>query len=155
MNAVTIERQAKAMRRQFPALEFQDRSNSVMWIGPVKPKELQHKIMIEAQPFRMSGTTPWSLTNPIVRVLDPPLRSQSGVEEAPLPHVYYDPACPKLSPLCLFDPRDGEWQPTMLLTETIMPWTCEWLLFYEIWSATGKWLGGGRHPTSSEEDHHQ
>lgn len=152
MNAITVERQAKTMRRQFPALKFQDQGDIVMWLGPVTPKDLQYKIMIEAKSFRTSDTLPWSLTNPIVRVLDPPLRPQWGVEEEPLPHVYLDPACLKLSPLCLFDPRDDEWQPTMLLAETIVPWTCEWLVFYEIWSATGKWLGGGRHQTHNAED---
>ncbi|MYD87819.1 MAG: hypothetical protein F4018_15215 [Acidobacteria bacterium] len=28
----------------------------------------------------------------------------------------------------------------------IVPWTSEWLACYEIWLATGKWLGGGTTP---------
>ncbi len=45
--------------------------------------------------------------------------------------------------LCLYYP--GEWKGTELIAETIIPWTSEWLLYYEVWSVTGKWHGGGIH----------
>ena len=45
----------------------------------------------------------------------------------------------------------------MSVVNTIIPWTSEWLLHYELWHATGKWLGGGHRndagpklPSSSE-----
>lgn len=47
--------------------------------------------------------------------------------------------------LCLF--HKNEWDSTMNISDTIIPWTCEWLYFYEIWVITGKWCGGGKHPT--------
>ena len=31
----------------------------------------------------------------------------------------------------------------MLIVDTIVPWTAEWLLHYEVWLATGEWLGDG------------
>ena len=31
----------------------------------------------------------------------------------------------------------------MLIADTIVAWTCEWLIHYEIWLATGEWHGGG------------
>jgi hypothetical protein len=31
----------------------------------------------------------------------------------------------------------------MLVATTIMPWLLLWLTFYELWLATGVWLGGG------------
>lgn len=34
----------------------------------------------------------------------------------------------------------------MLLAKTILPWTAEWLLHYEVWLVTGEWVGGGVHP---------
>jgi hypothetical protein len=34
----------------------------------------------------------------------------------------------------------------MLLAYTVVPWTSEWLVFYELWLITGEWLGGGTHP---------
>ena len=31
-----------------------------------------------------------------------------------------------------------------------MNWTCEWLYFFEFWCITGKWCGGGKHPTKKD-----
>jgi hypothetical protein len=45
--------------------------------------------------------------------------------------------------LCLYYP--GHWKPEMLLSTTIVPWTAEWLMHYELWLATGHWAGGGSH----------
>lgn len=43
--------------------------------------------------------------------------------------------------LCVSRRRD--WSPTMYLTETFLPWACEWLTFYELWLATDIWYGDG------------
>jgi len=43
--------------------------------------------------------------------------------------------------LCLYDWRDMPWRAKMKIHETIIPWTAEWLVFYDIWKLTGKWLG--------------
>ena len=37
------------------------------------------------------------------------------------------------------------------IADTIVPWTQEWLFFYEIWLATNEWCGGGHTPVSYEE----
>ena len=29
----------------------------------------------------------------------------------------------------------------MKIHETIIPWTAEWLVFYELWQLTGEWYG--------------
>ena len=34
---------------------------------------------------------------------------------------------------------------SQFIADTIIPWTSEWLLHYEIWVATGIWHGGGIH----------
>lgn len=39
-----------------------------------------------------------------------------------------------------------EFNASMLISDCIIPWTSEWLYFYEIWLATGEWCGGGKHP---------
>jgi hypothetical protein len=75
---------------------------------------------------------------PNVYVVDPRLTRRNG-EQAP--HLYGK------SELCLYRPGRGEWSPSMLLSDTIVPWASEWLLHYEIWLATGEWTGGGEHPT--------
>ena len=46
--------------------------------------------------------------------------------------------------LCLHMPY--ECNHTAMIADTIIPWTQEWLLHYEIWLATGEWCGGGQEP---------
>jgi hypothetical protein len=46
---------------------------------------------------------------------------------------------------CLYYHHGNEWNGGMLLAYTIVPWTSRWLYFYEIWLATGEWMGGGIH----------
>ena len=77
---------------------------------------------------------------PHVHVVEPTLALRP--DAAHLPHVYPG------NELCLYFP--GEWQHNMLLATTIVPWTAEWLLHYEIWLTTGEWTGGGYHPTRSD-----
>jgi hypothetical protein len=74
---------------------------------------------------------------PRVHIVEPSLALHPDATH--LPHIYPG------NELCLFYP--GEWQHNMLLATTIVPWTAEWLLHYEIWLATGEWTGGGYHPT--------
>lgn len=55
-----------------------------------------------------------------------------------LPHMYSDTGS-----LCLYDPESDEWSPRDWLVETVIPWTAEWLLFYELWRFTDVWHGSG------------
>lgn len=50
-----------------------------------------------------------------------------------------------------FVSRYSEFNVYKLLADTIIPWTVEWLYFYELWLATGEWLGGGEHPDFGKE----
>ena len=70
---------------------------------------------------------------PKMRVLEPSLRPDP---EGGLPHYFHD-----TQSLCLFDRND--WNPSMFLADTIVPWTIEWLYFYELWLATDIWHGSG------------
>jgi hypothetical protein len=57
-----------------------------------------------------------------------------------IPHQYNDGS------LCLHLP--GEWNSQMLIADTIIVWTSEWLFFYELWLPTGDWYGSGEWPPS-------
>lgn len=48
--------------------------------------------------------------------------------------------------LCLWWPKGREWMPRMKLADTFIPWTGEWLHYFELWLKTGEWSGGGEHP---------
>ena len=79
---------------------------------------------------------------PEMLVLRPDLTTLAN--EASLPHIY-----PNKGPgtkLCLWWPKQREWLPQMKLTETYIPWTSEWLWYFEDWLTTGVWTGGGKHP---------
>lgn len=74
---------------------------------------------------------------PRTKILKPELLRPNG---KPIPHMYNQER------LCLFHPRWHDWRPTMLIAKSILPWASLWLFYYEVWLATGEWLGGGEHP---------
>ena len=92
------------------------------WTGRLQPCELSRVYTVQITYTRGRY--------PAIRILDPQLkRDRDGF----LPHTYDDRS------LCLHDA--GQWADHMLIVDTIVPWAAEWLLHYEIWVATGEWLG--------------
>jgi hypothetical protein len=119
--------------------------NSVVWFGPLKGLERPFTLSIEYG-LPVSGLVQRHRFFPVVRVLRPSLvLNFDAGDEAPLPHVYFEGPDYRLSPLCLFDPMANEWNPSMSIAKTTVPWAARWLACYELWEATGRWHGGGRH----------
>ena len=83
-------------------------------------------------------------TSPEVYVVSPGLQCRANGR--PIPHMY------SKKNLCLYLPRSGEWEPDLFIADTIVPWTSLWLYHYEVWHATGSWLGGGQHPDDEHTD---
>lgn len=79
-------------------------------------------------------------------VLSPNLKGLAEGEA--LPHVYRHQG--SSTKLCLYLPGSGEWSSEMLLAETFVAWTIEWLRFFELWLIDGEWRGGGDHPNAEE-----
>jgi hypothetical protein len=77
---------------------------------------------------------------PVVTVVSPELQTRQG---EPLPHVYSG------DELCLYYGSEfdgGE----HFIADTIVPWTSEWLMYYEMWLTTGEWLASEvRHDAGS------
>ena len=67
-------------------------------------------------------------------------------EGRPLPHVYRDP-----TRLCLYLPGSNEWDNTMRIDQTFVPWTASWLYYFEDWLESSDWKGGGVHPGEEGE----
>jgi hypothetical protein len=113
------------------------------WRGTLKPLLKSYEVLVTYRaPVIIERIDPLR-QQPRVRVLAPLLKQRRGNREGDLPHVYWDDAD---SPaLCLFDHETAEWTPCMLLADTTIPWTVDWLGCYEGWRATGEWTGGGRH----------
>jgi hypothetical protein len=76
---------------------------------------------------------------PRVFVRDPDINALAGDRE--IPHVYKDPLH-----LCLYLPGSGEWDGTMRIDQTFVPWALVWLYYFEEWLSSNEWKGGGVHP---------
>jgi hypothetical protein len=119
---LTIVQQAFGLRSVFPDTKPVIAHDRLSWTGKLQPCELSRIY-----------TTQITYTRghyPVTRILDPQLKA---TDTGFLPHTYTDKS------LCLHDA--GQWAEHMLIVDTIVPWTAEWLLHYEIWLATGEWLG--------------
>jgi hypothetical protein len=79
------------------------------------------------------------LDGPRVFITEPDIAPLAGDRE--IPHVYKNPLRP-----CLYLPGSGEWEPTMRLDQTIVPWALVWLFYFEEWLGSNEWKGGGVHP---------
>lgn len=135
----TIDEQIAAMRSDWPLFRARkvDRYSAV-WAGDVKPQFASYRFEIR---YEIGDF-------PEVRILSPELVQIPENRDGPLPHVYGPLSDPTL---CLFDPATDEWDGSMLVSRTTIPWSIDWITFYEFWLMTGVWSGGGRHPSSSQE----
>lgn len=125
-----LEEQVREMERicpHFSAVRFCD---EVTWTGSIRPFPLAKSYQIRVR-FRVDAS-------PDVEVLEPRLRRREPTKA--IPHLY------KGELLCLFLPFGFEWDPTQAVASTIIPWATLWLLHYEVWHASGEWIGGGKHP---------
>lgn len=141
---LTIDAQVAELRRWYPSLRvvFQDWWGAC-WQGPIKSLDQTYEIRITYILASELGGCEVLNWIPEVVVLDPPLRRFT---DEFIPHVFEaDP----LPILCLFD-KAAEWNAGTSIARTIIPWTSEWLTFYELWRATGVWSGYGRHPNAQE-----
>jgi hypothetical protein len=131
---LTIAQQALGLRSVFPDTRPVIGQDRLSWTGLLQPCELSRVYTVQIT---------YTLGRyPITRVLDPPLKA---TETGFLPHTYTDRT------LCLHDA--GQWDEHLLIVDTIVPWTAEWLLHYEIWLATGKWHGD-HDPGTEPPDHY-
>lgn len=131
---VTAVTQWGALRRRFVGGEGNVRKNRLRWDMKIQPSPLSQIYNVRLL---------YSLERaPKLFVLSPDL-IQLG--EEPIPHRYGDGS------LCLYLPGAGEWDRSMLLADTMIPWASEWLYFYEVWLGTGEWCGGGHGSPKSDE----
>lgn len=125
---LTIVQQVFAMRQIHPRFECAGKGNEATWLGLVRPSSMSQEYQVKII-YKLGDP-------PKVWVLSPQLERRS--DGKPIPHVYGGPRP------CLYLP--GEWNPDRYIADTIVPWTSLWLYYYEVWHATGEWLGGGVHP---------
>ena len=123
--------QAAVLRQFYPAGRYWTKRSELRWVGALCPADFADDYLVQIR-YRL-GKAPRAF------VLRPSLHRRGN--ESP-PHLYSH----SRQELCLYLPNAREWNGTMMLARTIVPWAAEWLLHYEVWLATGTWTGGGRHP---------
>lgn len=128
-----LARQAFGLRAKFPNARTKLTPTSFSWTATLQP-HLASRIYTVRITVSQRGY-------PRVEVLEPALEARPGES---IPHRFGDGS------LCLH--LEDEWKTAMLMVDTTVPWTCEWLLNYEIWLATGVWYGGGEWPPRRQLD---
>lgn len=128
-NSLSLAEQRVAMLKLYPEFNCTWDRNHILWIGEIRPTPISNLYTIS---ISYSLEVP-----PIVEVINPKLKSYNN---EPIPHMY------KQKELCLYYPKKREWTKQDYIGETIIPWTSEWLYFYEVWQVTGEWKGEGIHP---------
>jgi hypothetical protein len=146
MTYLSVDEQHAAIRRLFPDFRLTAAADWIgVWEGPLRPASRTYTIRIVY--FRRRFFSGWHLSNHYVtvHVVDPLIGSLMS-DGDDLPHIYWNDRAPLWPALCLWDPDDMCWGPEMTIATTIIPWTSEWLLFFEYWQISGEFLGPGRHP---------
>jgi hypothetical protein len=130
--AISLAQQAGRMAK-FRQLRFRVNRNTAIWTGRWVPS-----VLSDTYQLRISYQFP---RRPKIEVLSPQLRLAAGKTQ--LPHAYKDGQLD----ICVHRPE--EWNKTLYIADTIMPWISQWLRFYEYWEQTGCWEGKGTHPENS------
>jgi hypothetical protein len=123
--------QVSDLRRKYPGSKSSWKRGTITWTGEIKPGPICDSYTVRISWRGRSA-------RPVVQVIRPTLQLAEG--RLSLPHIFPGDG------LCLHYP--GEWTRDMSIARTIIPWTSEWLFFYELWLLTGEWQGGGHEPGS-------
>ena len=125
---IPVAAQIARMQAQHPSLRLATwHCGEARWAGPLRPTDASSTYAVTLA-YRLGKRPRVYVTAPVL----------IGRPDAEVPHRHRDGG------LCLHLP--DEWDATMSIADTIVPWAALWLYHYELWHATGEWLGGGSHP---------
>ncbi|GAK74466.1 hypothetical protein JCM19296_44 [Nonlabens ulvanivorans] len=116
-----ISREKSFLEKHFPEIEVQLKGDKLICFGTTQPSSQcpLYKFRIEYDGF----------SPPDVFIVEPEIVYDSKI------HLY-----PSNNSLCLYYPKEMPWNRFKhRLYETIIPWTLEWCVFYELYKITGVW----------------
>jgi len=128
---LNIAHQLNDLQCLYPKGEGRIARDRLLWQGKLTPSTFSREYLVQVN--YQEGHFP------VTRVLQPAIRELAGKRK--VPHLFRDAG----DPLCLFYAPAREWNSSMLIARTIVPWACEWLFHFEAWLFTGEWDGGGVH----------
>lgn len=147
----SIQQEIAEMQRRWPGFRVTGRCGRIAcWRGILSPIQRPYEVRITYGPQLRIADCRLLNWIPRVEIICPNIYPYHPVTGEPVPHVYVLPIKNNLPVLCLFDPDDNEWEPGRPIAHTIVHWAAQWIACYEIWLATGKWTGGGRHDVQNE-----
>lgn len=128
--------QLNRMSSRWPDLrpEVSSDGKHLLWSGPLRGLQRTYEVLIQ---WKFVG----SLGAPFVFIVEPELKPRLNGSFEEIPHLLFNSDAPASSALCLFDPDGREWDATMLIADTTIPWASEWLHHYECWHLDGIWRG--------------
>ena len=130
---VSLALQGQRLIDVYPDSHVSIHRSLLTWIGHLQPSPLSANYELGLE-YHLAD-------RPRVLLINPTLECRNGQRAK---HLYPDDS------LCLYYHPSREWHGGMVVADTIVPWTAEWLLHYELWLATGVWSGGGIHPERTE-----
>lgn len=120
-----VNRQKTLIKKGFKCFECKIKGrgldSSLECIGKIQPTEYSAEYKIR---LLYDGADV-----PKVYVVDPELPYDIDA------HMYSDKR------LCLYYPKEDPWKHHKSIADTIIPWTAEWLVYYELYQIDGKWYG--------------
>jgi len=147
MLPLSVEEQDRLLRQHCPQFRLVAHAGWIgVWEGTLRPvcQEYRVRIVYYARKYFQHFTIANHRIS--IFVLDPEIGPDPRGTGEPPQHVYRLGHPPNRPALCIFDPRDDNWQPSEPIFERYIPWAIKWLFFHEDWVDTGVWRGGGRHP---------
>jgi len=130
---ITVAEQLYNLKHKFPETKGYIHGTMLIWNAVIKPTSLSREYLIQIQ---YDG-----VHRPVVLLRDEYIE---GIDKPDFPHHFDLDIDKQTVQLCLH--MYHEFNQSMMISEYIVPWTVEWLYYYEIWLATGKWRGGGHIP---------
>lgn len=125
--------QAIFLTRKYPNSTCKVSHFQLVWHGKIKPSPLSREYNVRMICDGKKG--------PKVIVYGENLKR---LEDPNFPHHFRINQKKHEVVICLHYPIEFDY--SMRIIDTIIPWTQEWLYFYEVWLITGEWLGGGHNP---------
>ena len=125
--------QLVAIKIRYPESKVHIKNGVLHWSGYLRPTALSrtYHVVVDYKAKK----------RPVVRLLGDNIK---GLDKSNFPHKFNIDHVKKHVDLCLH--LAHEFNSSMLIADTIIPWAVEWLYFYEIWLTTNVWCGGGKHP---------
>ena len=130
---LTLAKQGALLKAKYPESTVWLKNNSLIWYGEIRPTPISrlYKIKVICERGKQPKVILYG-------------KHIEGIERDDFPHRYHKDLERQEVQLCLN--MTYEFNYSLRIIDTIIPWTQEWLYFYEIWLTIGVWKGGGHTP---------